>query len=74
MTTLANHGVLGTFVGMVTDSRSFGSYPRHDYFRRLLCRQLGEWVEAGEYPADMKALSQIVRGICYENAKQYFRL
>ncbi|MDY7545166.1 glucuronate isomerase [Glaciimonas sp. CA11.2] len=74
MISLANHGVLGTFVGMVTDSRSFASYPRHDYFRRLLCRQLGLWVESGEYPADIDALSQIVRGICYENAKQYFKL
>ena len=72
--TLANHGVLGTFVGMVTDSRSFASYPRHDYFRRLLCRQLGQWVAAGEYPEDMDALGTIVRGICYENAKRYFAL
>jgi glucuronate isomerase len=71
---LGNHGVLGTFVGMVTDSRSFASYPRHDYFRRLVCRQFGLWVEGGEYPADLDALSQIVRGICYDNAKQYFKL
>jgi glucuronate isomerase len=74
LTTLANHGVLGTFVGMVTDSRSFASYPRHDYFRRLLCRQLGQWVEAGEYPNDFEALSTVVRGVCYENAKRYFQL
>jgi glucuronate isomerase len=74
MVNFANHGVLGVFVGMVTDSRSFASYPRHDYFRRLLCRQLGQWVEAGEYPADMQALSGIVRGVCYENAKRYFGL
>jgi glucuronate isomerase len=71
---LGNHGVLGTFVGMVTDSRSFASYPRHDYFRRLVCRQFGLWVEGGEYPADLDALSQIVRGICYDNAKNYFKL
>lgn len=71
---LGNHGVLGTFVGMVTDSRSFASYPRHDYFRRLVCRQFGLWVEGGEYPADLEALAQIVRGICYNNAKQYFKL
>jgi glucuronate isomerase len=71
---LANHGVLGTFVGMVTDSRSFASYPRHDYFRRLLCRQLGRWVTDGEYPADAQTLETIVRGICYENAKRYFAL
>ena len=69
-----NHSVLGVFVGMVTDSRSFASYPRHDYFRRLVCRQLGEWVEAGEYPDDFAALSTIVRGICYDNAKQFFQL
>jgi glucuronate isomerase len=69
---LACHGVLGTFVGMVTDSRSFASYPRHDYFRRLLCRQLGRWVEDGEYPAADSALADIVEGICYRNAKQYF--
>jgi glucuronate isomerase len=72
--TLGNHGVLGTFVGMLTDSRSFASYPRHDYFRRLLCRQLGQWVAGGEYPADIDALSQIVRGVSYENAKRYFAL
>jgi len=71
---LANHGVLGTFVGMVTDSRSFASYPRHDYFRRLLCRQLGRWVEDGEYPDDADALATIVRGVCYDNAKRYFAL
>jgi glucuronate isomerase len=69
-----NHSVLGVFVGMVTDSRSFASYPRHDYFRRLLCRQLGEWVEAGEYPDDFAALATIVRGVCYENAKRFFNL
>ena len=69
-----NHSVLGVFVGMVTDSRSFASYPRHDYFRRLVCRQLGEWVEAGEYPNDFDALATIVRGICYENAKKFFQL
>lgn len=69
-----NHSVLGVFVGMVTDSRSFASYPRHDYFRRLVCRQFGEWVEGGEYPNDFEALSTIVRGICYENAKHYFKL
>jgi glucuronate isomerase len=69
-----NHSVLGIFVGMVTDSRSFASYPRHDYFRRLVCRQLGEWVAAGEYPEDFDALATIVRGICYDNAKKYFKL
>jgi glucuronate isomerase len=59
---------------MLTDSRSFASYPRHDYFRRLLCRQLGQWVAGGEYPADIDALSEIVRGVSYENAKRYFAL
>jgi glucuronate isomerase len=72
MRILGNHGVLGTFVGMVTDSRSFAAFPRHDYFRRLLCRLLGKWVEDGEYPADTDALATIVRGISYENAKGYF--
>jgi glucuronate isomerase len=72
MHTLANHGVLGTFVGMVTDSRSFAAFPRHEYFRRLLCRLLGQWVEAGEYPADVDALATIVRGVSYQNAKTYF--
>ncbi len=72
--TLGNHGVLGTSVGMVTDSRSFASYPRHDYFRRLLCRLLGRWVTDGEYPHDLEALSRIVRGVSYENAKHYFGL
>lgn len=69
---LCNNGLLGTFVGMLTDSRSFASYPRHDYFRRLLCRLLGEWVESGEYPDDPEALKTIVRGVSYENAKLYF--
>jgi glucuronate isomerase len=69
-----NHSVLGIFVGMVTDSRSFASYPRHDYFRRLVCRQFGEWVAGGEYPNDFEALATVVRGICYENAKNYFKL
>lgn len=71
---LASYGVLGTFIGMLTDSRSFASFPRHEYFRRLLCRQLGQWVEGGEYPDDDAALRAIVRGICYENAKRYFDL
>ena len=71
---LANLGSLGTSVGMVTDSRSFASYPRHDYYRRLLCRQLGQWVEGGEYPDDREALATIVRGISYQNAKDYFGL
>ena len=59
---------------MLTDSRSFLSYTRHEYFRRILCCLIGEWVENGEYPNDEKALGEIVRGICYENAKKYFEL
>lgn len=70
--TLANTGVLGRFVGMVTDSRSFLSYPRHEYFRRILCGMLGDMVEAGWYPADMDTLIQIVRDISYSNAVRYF--
>lgn len=69
---LANLGTLGTFVGMLTDSRSFVSYTRHEYFRRILCNLLGQWVEDGEYPQDYKALEKIVKGICYDNAKEYF--
>lgn len=69
---LANLGVLGTFVGMLTDSRSFVSYPRHEYFRRILCDLIGGWVERGEYPDDEETLGAIVSGICYGNAKEYF--
>ena len=72
MKTLAALGALSTFVGMLTDSRSFVSYPRHEYFRRILCEILGAWVENGEYPADWDALKTIVEGICYNNAKKYF--
>lgn len=72
MKTLANLGVLGKFVGMVTDSRSFLSYPRHEYFRRILCELLGDFVEDGKYPADTKFLSQIVEDISFNNAKKYF--
>lgn len=69
---LGNLGVLGAFVGMLTDSRSFVSYPRHEYFRRILCNLIGGWVESGLYPNDEKMLEKIIRGICYENAKAYF--
>lgn len=72
MTSLASVGVLATFIGMLTDSRSFVSYPRHEYFRRILCNLLGGWVDAGEYPNDEEYLAKMIRGICYENAKQYF--
>ncbi len=72
MISLANLGNLSGFVGMLTDSRSFLSYTRHDYFRRILCNLLGTWVENGEYPDDYDTLGEIVRGICYNNAIRYF--
>ncbi len=72
MTALANIGLLRRFVGMLTDSRSFLSYPRHDYFRRLMCDMVGSWAEAGEAPNDIELLGVMVREICYENAKNYF--
>ncbi len=74
MKSLANLGLLGNFVGMLTDSRSFLSYARHDYFRRILCNLIGHWVEDGEYPNDEAALKKIVEGICYRNAARYFNL
>lgn len=73
MSILAALGSLSSFVGMLTDSRSFVSYPRHEYFRRILCNMLGTWVENGEYPADMDTLKTIVQGICYYNAEKYFQ-
>ena len=72
MTSLANHGLLANFVAMLTDSRSFLSYTRHEYFRRILCELIGGWVENGEYPADYKTLKEIVCGIAYNNAVSYF--
>ena len=72
MVSLANLGALGGFIGMLTDSRSFLSYTRHEYFRRILCNLLGEWVENGEYPADMAVLGEIVENISYNNAAKYF--
>ncbi len=74
LTTLAADGYLAGFVGMLTDSRSFLSYARHEYFRRILCELLGVFVENGEFPNDEKALRQIVEGVCYQNAKTYFGL
>jgi len=71
---LAELGILGNFVGMLTDSRSFLSYARHDYFRRIFCNLIGNWVENGEYPALEDNLRKIVEGVCYENARRYFRL
>ncbi|UCD51396.1 MAG: glucuronate isomerase, partial [Phycisphaerales bacterium] len=72
MRTLANMGLLSRFVGMLTDSRSFLSYPRHEYFRRVLCNMLGADVEAGLLPNDLDLLGQMVEDICYNNARAYF--
>lgn len=74
MTSLANLSILGNFVGMLTDSRSFLSYARHEYFRRILCNLIGSWVENGEYPNDEAFLGSLVEDICYNNAKRYFNL
>jgi glucuronate isomerase len=71
---LSNCGLLSRFVGMLTDSRSFLSYPRHEYFRRTLCNMLGRDIENGELPNDMSLVGGMVRNICYANAKQYFSL
>ena len=72
LTELANNGMLGCFVGMLTDSRSFLSYTRHEYFRRILCELIGEWVESGQYPEDKKQLRNLVQDICYNNTNNYF--
>ena len=71
---LAAEGHLATFVGMLTDSRSFLSYARHEYFRRIVCNLIGTWVENGEYPNDETLLKQLVQGICHDNAAAYFGL
>ena len=72
LTELAANGVLGRFVGMLTDSRSFLSYTRHEYFRRVLCELIGEWVESGQYPNDEKYLKQLVEDLCYNNTNTFF--
>mgnify|MGYP002135071378 FL=1 len=69
---LSNNGLLSQFVGMLTDSRSFMSFPRHEYFRRILCNLIGNDVENGELPNDIEWLGEIVSNICYGNAKKYF--
>lgn len=74
MKMLGNMGVLGHFIGMLTDSRSLLSMPRHEYFRRIVCDLIGQWVEEGEVPNDEVMLKEIVEGICYKNAKKYFQL
>ena len=71
---LSNLGLLSRFVGMVTDSRSFMSYPRHEYFRRVLCNLLGRDIETGELPDDVQLVGALVRNICHENARAYLRL
>ena len=72
MTALGNLGLLSRFVGMLTDSRSFLSYTRHEYFRRILCNLIGQWVENGEAPEDYKLLGNMVENICFNNASNYF--
>ncbi|MBO4485119.1 MAG: glucuronate isomerase [Lachnospiraceae bacterium] len=72
LTSLSNLGVIGQFIGMLTDSRSFLSYTRHEYFRRILCRYFGRLVSEGEYPADMSFLGTVVEDICYNNCLRYF--
>jgi len=74
MKTLANFGLISNFVGMLTDSRSFLSFSRHEYFRRVLCNLLGSWVEEGKVPNDMGLLNKYVENICYYNAKHYFSI
>lgn len=73
MISLANLGNLSGFVGMLTDSRSFLSYTRHEYFRRIMCDLIGKWVENGEFPEDYDVLKEIVEGISYNNAVNYFK-
>ncbi|MDD4295861.1 MAG: glucuronate isomerase [Ruminiclostridium sp.] len=72
MIALANQGLFGRFIGMLTDSRSFLSYTRHEYFRRILCNLIGRWAEDGEVPNDMEVLGNMVQEICYYNARDYF--
>ena len=72
MRALANLGLLGGFIGILTDSRSFVSYTRHEYFRRILCSLVGTWVENGEYPNNPMYLEKIIKGICCNNACSYF--
>ena len=73
MNALSNMGLLSRMVGMITDSRSFLSYPRHEYFRRILCNLLGNEIEKGELPNDIKWTGKIVQDVCYYNAKEYFK-
>ena len=70
---LSQLGLLSQFVGMLTDSRSFLSYTRHEYFRRILCEMVGKWVVNGEAPNDLNLLGNMIKNICYNNAKGYFK-
>jgi glucuronate isomerase len=74
MNALSNMGLLSRFVGMLTDSRSFLSFPRHEYFRRILCNLLGNEIENGELPNDIEWIGQMVQNICYHNAKGFLKL
>jgi glucuronate isomerase len=74
LTALANLGLLSRFVGMLTDSRSFLSYTRHEYFRRVLCNLLGGQMQRGEIPGDRELVGGMIRNICFANARDYFRL
>ena len=69
---MANNSLLGNFVGMLTDSRSFLSYARHEYFRRILCDVVGGWMEGGRIAADLEAWGNLVADVSYGNAKRYF--
>jgi glucuronate isomerase len=70
---VSDAGLIATSVGMLTDSRSFLSFPRHELYRRILCNKIGSWVEAGEYPYDISYLRNIVKRICGKNAVDYFK-
>ncbi len=74
LTSLAHLGILGNFIGMLTDSRSLLSYARHEYFRRILCQLIGSWVDNGEYPDDIEFLGSLVQDICAGNARRYFNI
>jgi glucuronate isomerase len=74
MNALSNAGLLSRFVGMLTDSRSFMSYPRHEYFRRVLCNLLGQDIDRGELPDDDTLVGGMIANICYGNARRYFGL
>ena len=74
LNSLSNCGLLSAFIGMVTDSRSFMSYPRHEYFRRVLCNLLGREMEEGQLPANAALLGKLVARVCYHNAADYLGL